>query len=93
MVALDGVRSPEGAVSRLFPIPGPLAPLALLLTFGPWDDPMSAFTFTPVSSCTPVPAGDVRNALLASPKVSTILADDLTDKLTTARRQHLDSLR
>ena len=54
---------------------------------------MPAFTFTPVSSCTPVPAGDVRNALLASPKVSTILADDLTDKLTTARRQHLDSLR
>ena len=35
MVALDGVRSPEGAVSRLFPIPGPLAPLALLLTIGP----------------------------------------------------------
>ena len=54
---------------------------------------MPAFTFTPASSCTPVPAGDVRNALLASPKVSTILADDLTDKLTTARRQHLDSLR
>jgi len=36
---------------------------------------------------------DVRNALLASPKVSTILVDDLTDKLTTARRHDLDSLR
>ena len=69
------------------------APLALQLTIVPWDRSLTALAFSPVSSFTPVPSGDVRNALLASPKVSTILVDDLTDKLTTARRQDLDSLR